>query len=64
MYKLNTFNKIKNGVKDAFASVGNFFSDLGDSVKTLVNSAIDALPLPGFIKKKLKLEFPIKSSLQ
>lgn len=52
----DTFNKIKNGVKDAFASVGNFFSDLGDSVKTLVNSAIDALPLPGFIKKKLKLE--------
>jgi len=52
----DTFDKIKNGVKDAFASVGNFFSDLGDSVKTLVNSAIDALPLPGFIKKKLKLE--------
>lgn len=55
-YFTDTFNKIKNGVKDAFASVGNFFSDLGDSVKTLVNSAIDALPLPGFVKKKLKLE--------
>jgi len=52
----DTFDKIKNGVKDAFSSVGNFFSDIGDSVKTLVNSAIDALPLPGFIKKKLKLE--------
>jgi len=52
----DAFDKIKNGVKDAFSSVGNFFSDLGDSVKTLVNSAIDALPLPGFIKKKLKLE--------
>ena len=53
---VDTFNKIKNGVKDAFASVGNFFSDLGDSVKELVNSAIDALPLPKFLKKKLKLE--------
>jgi len=52
----DAFDKIKNGVKDAFSSVGNFFSDIGDSVKTLVNSAIDALPLPGFIKKKLKLE--------
>jgi len=52
----DAFDKIKNGVKDAFSSVGNFFSDIGDSVKTLINSAIDALPLPGFIKKKLKLE--------
>ena len=52
----DTFDKIKNGVKDAFSSVGNFFSDIGDSVKSLVNSAIDALPLPNFLKEKLKLE--------
>ena len=52
----DTFDKIKNGVKDAFSSVGNFFSDIGDSVKSLVNSAIDALPLPKFLKNKLKLE--------
>ena len=52
----DTFDKIKNGVKDAFSSVGNFFSDIGDSVKSLVNSAIDALPLPKFLKDKLKLE--------
>ena len=52
----DAFDKIKNGVKDAFSSVGNFFSDIGDSVKTLINSAIDALPLPKFLKKKLKLD--------
>jgi len=52
----DTFDKIKNGVKDAFASVGNFFSDIGDSVKSIVNSAIDALPLPKFLKEKLKFE--------
>jgi len=52
----DTFSKIKNGVKDAFSSVGNFFSDIGDSVKSLVNSAIDALPLPKFLKNKLKLD--------
>ena len=52
----DTFDKIKNGVKDAFSSVGSFFSDIGDSVKSLVNSAIDALPLPKFLKEKLKLE--------
>ena len=51
-----SFDKIKNGVKDAFSAVGNFFSDLGDSVKSLVNSAIDALPLPKFLKEKLKFE--------
>ena len=52
----DAFDKIKNGVKDAFSSVGNFFSDIGDSVKTLINSAIEALPLPKFLKKKLKLD--------
>ena len=52
----DAFDNIKNGVKDAFSAVGNFFSDIGDSVKSLINSAIDALPLPKFLKNKLKLD--------
>src|SRR5210317_1422789 len=43
-------------VKDTFAGIGNFFSNIVDRVKTSINSAIDSLPLPKFIKDKLKLE--------
>jgi hypothetical protein len=43
-------------VKDTFAGIGNFFSSIVDRVKTSINGAIDSLPLPGFIKDKLKLE--------
>jgi len=43
-------------VKDTFAGIGNFFSSIVDRIKTSINGAIDALPLPGFIKDKLKLE--------
>jgi len=52
----NTFTKIKNSIKSVFTDIGNFFSDIGDGIKSFINSAIDALPLPGFLKKKLKLE--------
>ena len=47
---------MKNGFKNAISSVGDFFSGIGDSIKTVINSAIEALPLPDFIKKKLKFE--------
>ena len=43
-------------VKDTFSSIGDFFSSIVDRVKTSINSAIDSLPLPKFIKDKLKLE--------
>ena len=52
----DAFDNIKNGIKDAISSVGDFFSGIGDSIKTIINSAIQALPLPDFIKKKLKFE--------
>ena len=43
-------------VKDTFAGIGNFFSSIVDRIKTSINGAIDALPLPDFVKKKLKFE--------
>jgi len=52
----DTFDKIKNSIKNVFTSIGDFFSSIGDGIKLFINSAIDALPLPGFLKKKLKLE--------
>jgi hypothetical protein len=52
----DTFDKIKNSIKNLFTSIGDFFSSIGDGIKSFINSAIDALPLPGFLKKKLKLE--------
>jgi len=52
----DAFDNIKNGFKDAISSVGDFFSGIGDKIKTVINSAIEALPLPDFIKKKLKFE--------
>ena len=51
-----TFDKIKNSIKSVFTSIGDFFSSIGDGIKSFINSAIDSLPLPGFLKKKLKLE--------
>src|SRR6056300_1567910 len=52
----DTFDKIKNSIKNVFTSIGDFFSSIGDGIKSFINSAIDSLPLPGFLKKKLKLE--------
>jgi len=37
-------------------SIGDFFSGIGDSIKTVVNNIIDSLPLPKFVKDKMKFE--------
>jgi hypothetical protein len=50
------FNTIKNSVTGIFSSIGDFFSNLVDNIKSFINNAIDSLPLPDFLKKKLKLE--------
>jgi len=52
----NLWDGAVQAVKDTFAGIGNFFSSIVDRIKTSINGAIDALPLPGFIKDKLKLE--------
>jgi hypothetical protein len=44
-------------VKDTFAGIGNFFSNIVDNVKTAINGAIDSIDiLPDFVKEKLKFE--------
>ena len=52
----NNVAAIKSSIMGIFAPISDFFSDLGDRVKTIINSLIEKLPLPDIIKKKLKLE--------
>ena len=52
----NNTAAIKSSIMGIFAPISDFFSDLGDRVKTIINSLIEKLPLPDIIKKKLKLE--------
>ena len=59
----NTFNfimsipeKIMNGIRSIGNTIGDFFTMLSDKVKSAVNSVIDSLPLPNWLKEKMKLE--------
>ena len=52
----NNTAAIKSSIMGIFAPISDFFSALGDRVKTIINSLIEKLPLPDIIKKKLKLE--------
>ena len=52
----NNTAAIKSSIMGIFAPISDFFSALGDRVKTIINSLIEKLPLPDFVKKKLKLE--------
>ena len=52
----NNVAAIKSSIMGIFTPISDFFSDLGDRVKTIINSLIEKLPLPDFVKKKLKLE--------
>lgn len=52
----NLPNVISSFVKGMFAPIIDFFSFIGDKIKSAINGIIDALPLPDFIKNKIKLE--------
>ena len=52
----NIKTTIKDKVKGIFDPIVEFFSGIGDSIKTVVNNIIDSLPLPKFIKDKMKFE--------
>ena len=52
----NAINFVVNGVTNIIRTIGGFISGIGDRIKTFINSAIDALPLPSFIKDKLMLD--------
>jgi hypothetical protein len=45
-----------NAVKNTFKGVSDFFSGIVDKIKNVINGVIDSLPLPDFIKNKLRLD--------
>ena len=56
----DAYNTVKTTIIDAvqgmFAPIVDFFTSIGDKIKSAINGIIDALPLPDFIKNKIKLE--------
>lgn len=48
--------RIMDGIRSIGESVGNFFTMIGDKVKSAINSVIDSLPLPNWLKEKMKLD--------
>ena len=64
---MNVFNNVKDFltslpdkfigfVTNMFAPIIDFFAGIGDRIKTVVNGIIDSLPLPKFVKDKMKFE--------
>tara|TARA_Y100001949_G_C15977936_1_gene327060 strand:+ start:337 stop:2055 length:1719 start_codon:yes stop_codon:yes gene_type:complete len=52
--------KIMSGVKRLFQPVMDFFSSIGTTIKQAINGIIDALPMPQFLKDKVKFDIPVK----
>ena len=52
--------KIMSGVKRLFQPVMDFFSSIGTTIKEAINGIIDALPMPQFLKDKVKFDIPVK----
>ena len=52
--------KIMSGVKSLFQPVMDFFSSIGTTIKEAINGIIDALPMPQFLKDKVKFDIPVK----
>ncbi len=75
----DTFNNLVTGVKDAvvgipstiiglvdkmFKPITNFFASIGNRIKEAINGIVDALPLPDFVKDKMKFNItPTQSQL-
>ena len=49
-------DKIMSFVKNMFAPIVNFFSGIGNAIKKAINGIIDALPIPSFVKDKIKFD--------
>ena len=47
---------IENAVKNFFRPIGEFFTMVGNKIKEAINGIIQALPLPQFVKDKMKFE--------
>ena len=48
--------RIMSFVTSMFDPIIDFFSGIGDSIKNAINGIIDSLPLPDFIKNKVKFD--------
>ena len=56
--------KILSFVSDMFSPIVDFFSSIGSTIKNAVNGVIDSLPLPDFVKDKIKFDTePTESQL-
>ena len=53
-------DKIMSAVKGLFAPIMDFFSSIGITIKEAINGIIDALPMPQFLKDKIKFDIPVK----
>ena len=47
-------DKIMTFISNMFSPIIDFFNNIGNRIKTTINGVIDALPLPGFVKDKIK----------
>jgi len=65
-FRAKIMTKIGNFVSDMFAPVFDFFSSIGMAIKNAINAVIDMLPIPEYIKNKLKFntDAPAKESAE
>ena len=54
-FRAKVMSKISNFIGDMFAPVFDFFKSIGTAIKRAINAVIDMLPVPDFVKNKLKL---------
>ena len=65
-FRAKVMSKIGNFISDMFAPVFDFFSSIGMAIKNAINAVIDMLPIPEYIKNKLKFntDAPAKESAE
>ena len=57
-------DKILGFVSNMFSPITNFFASIGNRIKEAINGIVDALPLPDFVKDKMKFNIqPTQSQL-
>ena len=49
-------DKILGFISNMFSPIIDFFNAIGNRIKSTINGVIDALPLPGFVKDKIKFD--------
>ena len=49
-------DRILGFISNMFSPIIDFFNAIGNRIKTTINGVIDALPLPDFVKDKIKFD--------